>query len=379
MKKLLTVFYALLCMWSNAAELTDTTNKISPDPKTIRVVKYNNADCTPSKTTSFTACPEEYISIQTDSNGINLAKANLDTFRLWMNGICYTNIKPLTFNSATSSLIFKLSLDTSKTSPWQLFYAWPNYWTFHHDVIINLGTRHKEFGRASCANKVGLNTTVPWMPYVGYPLFIIILVLIFRMGPGILRDTALHSQHGIKITYKKNEPTDKDKACINIKDVPFSLARFQFLYWLIIIFFGIIHIWVITDTLTTPTGTVLLLLGISGGTFYIGRLIDVKTDEPATPDEAAKAEAKAKADATKYVEDFINNNTKSKGFMPDVLTDGKSISLHRLQLVMFTVFLGFYFVWQVLYGLSLPQFSDTMMVLMGISSGMYAGVKTSEK
>lgn len=341
-----------------------------PETKTLFVSRFYNVvtdNCVLEKLNleKNKVYPGEYICVKTDSVGMALADKNLDTFRLWINGICYPKIKPFYANHLGSSLVFKLEVDTAKVSPWKLFYAYPNYWTFHRNVIINLGTTHKEFKNNKC-ERVELHTTAGWMFWVGYLMFAIFLFLILKFGKGILRDVGLYSTNGVKISYKSSEPTDKDKGIINVRDLPFSLARFQFLFWLLIIFFGIVHIWGITDELTNPTGTVLLLLGISGGTFYIGKLIDVK---PSGTDTKT---------ATEYVTEFLNTNKQSKGFVMDMLSDGKTISLHRLQLLMFTVFLGIYFTWQVIYGLALPQFSDTMMVLMGISSGTYAGIKTTE-
>ena len=142
------------------------------------------------------------------------------------------------------------------------------------------------------------------------------------------------------------------------------MARLQFLLWLLVIFFGMLHIWIITDVLNSPTGSTLLLLGISGGTFYLGNLLDKPSGggTPLTGEDLTS---------------FINNN-QSKKLLFDVLNDGQSISLHRLQLLIFTVFLCCYFVTVVIGGLVIPQISDTMLALMGISSTMYAGVKTTE-
>jgi hypothetical protein len=70
---------------------------------------------------------------------------------------------------------------------------------------------------------------------------------------------------------------------------------------------------------------------------------------------------------------------KSKGIMVDMLSDGHAMSLHRLQLLLFTVFLGCYFLIEVAGHLVMPQISETMMGLMGISSVTYAGIKSTEQ
>lgn len=330
--------------------------------------------------------PDEYIRVKTDSAGLRLAALKLDTFRLWIDGICYTKIKPLFLSRKDTSLIFRLSYDTSSASPWQLFYAYPNYWTFTHEVTIRLGTLKTEFkSPGKPGSDIKLATTVFWMVLIAYGLFVILIFVILRYGKGMIKDVGIYTQHGVRITNKKTEPSNAANGVLNISDLPSSLARCQFLFWLLIIFLSILHIWGITDTLTTPTGTVLLLLGISGGTFYIGRLLDTTPSRnPAPPAPVAVPainaanEVPVQTPAQKCVKEFLENDSKSKGLLLDILTDGNSISLHRLQLVIFTIFLGIYFLWQVVYGLALPEFSTTMLLLMGISSGTYASLKTLE-
>jgi hypothetical protein len=398
MKKLLVAFLLLPNIFCFAQNLThadslviknlqkkvDSLNRITAikkarDPLTVAIIKcYVNNDgiCFTEKSAGHTKefYPDDYICVQTDSSGIALAENNLDTFRLWIDGICYNNITPLFIDQKESALIFKLNYDSSKYSPWKIFYAYPNYWTFYHKVTINIGTLKKEFKSKIDTHKmtpeITLHTSVLWMMVVGYLILVALLVSLILFAKGIMKDVALYAKDGVKVTYKKSEPTDAAKGQINVRDLPYSLSRFQFLFWLIIIFASIVHIWAITDSLTTPTGTVLMLLGISGSTFYIGRLIDKK-------DETPPAGVPVKT-ASQIVTDFINNDSKSRGLMFDLLNDGKAISLHRLQLLIFTVFLGIHFLWQVIYGLALPEFSATMMTLMGISSGTYAGMKTTE-
>jgi hypothetical protein len=61
-----------------------------------------------------------------------------------------------------------------------------------------------------------------------------------------------------------------------------------------------------------------------------------------------------------------------------MLSDEQGISLHRLQLFVWTLVLGVIFVADVYNRLSMPQFSSTLLGLMGISSGTYLGFKAPE-
>jgi len=70
---------------------------------------------------------------------------------------------------------------------------------------------------------------------------------------------------------------------------------------------------------------------------------------------------------------------KSEGFWNDVLSDADGISLHRFQMAIWTIVLGFIFVVSVYNSLAMPQFSGTLFALIGISSGTYVGFKFPEK
>jgi hypothetical protein len=65
----------------------------------------------------------------------------------------------------------------------------------------------------------------------------------------------------------------------------------------------------------------------------------------------------------------------STGFLQDILRDETGVSFHRFQMAAWTVILGFVFVISVYQDLAMPEFSATLLGLMGISSGTYVGFK----
>ena len=72
-------------------------------------------------------------------------------------------------------------------------------------------------------------------------------------------------------------------------------------------------------------------------------------------------------------------NQESEGFWKDLLTDVDGISLHRFQIVVWTLVLGFIFLVSVYKTLAMPEFGGTLVALMGISAGTYIGFKFPEK
>ena len=63
----------------------------------------------------------------------------------------------------------------------------------------------------------------------------------------------------------------------------------------------------------------------------------------------------------------------------DILSDGSGYSFHRFQIFAWTIVLGIIFVSSVYNGLTMPEFSPTLLGLMGLSAGTYIGFKFPEQ
>ena len=114
--------------------------------------------------------------------------------------------------------------------------------------------------------------------------------------------------------------------------------------------------------MTVITTSAALLIGISGGTSVFAKII----------------EANHQKDKTYSAQEFYDGKHKSKGFLKDLVRDEKGYSMPRLQMFIFTLIAGVFFVANVVRFLQLPEFSDGMLLLMGVSSSTYAGVKYGE-
>jgi hypothetical protein len=69
----------------------------------------------------------------------------------------------------------------------------------------------------------------------------------------------------------------------------------------------------------------------------------------------------------------------SAGFLRDILSDGSGYSFHRFQIFAWTIVLGIIFVSSVYNNLTMPEFSTTLLGLMGLSAGTYIGFKFPEQ
>jgi hypothetical protein len=160
---------------------------------------------------------------------------------------------------------------------------------------------------------------------------------------------------------------------------PFSLSRFQMAWWFFLVIVGYFFMYLITGELDTITDSVLALMGIGAGTALGAAMIDTSPAGTATRTTVA---------TTPSTETVTSVSTPvspappqpSQGFMIDVLSDENGgVSIHRFQMFAWTLILGVIFVGSVYRDLSMPDFSVTLLGLMGISSGTYLGFKVPEK
>ena len=205
---------------------------------------------------------------------------------------------------------------------------------------------------------------------------------------------------------------------------PYNLGRAQMAFWFFLIYASYVSIWLITSALDTITGSLLALMGISAGTALGEAMIDNGKDTAKTNQvqdltaekvalEQSMTETQAQLDAanesasTAVTEqtnrDALNRQltdsrtrlgqidqqlrslasqqsaTVSKGFLRDILSDSSGYSFHRFQIFAWTIVLGIIFIASVYNSLTMPEFSTTLLGLMGLSAGTYIGFKFPEQ
>ncbi|MBY5521753.1 hypothetical protein [Rhizobium leguminosarum] len=133
---------------------------------------------------------------------------------------------------------------------------------------------------------------------------------------------------------------------------PYSLGRTQMAFWLFLVIAGYVFIAMSFDLYYgLLSNEILWLLGISGATGLGSVLINAGTAEGRT----------------------------SRGFVRDVLSVDGAPQLQRIQAIAWTLILGALFVWTVARNFRLPVFDPTLLLLMGLVSGLYLGFKAQEE
>lgn len=136
----------------------------------------------------------------------------------------------------------------------------------------------------------------------------------------------------------------------------YSLGRSQLFCWTIVFLISYIYICLRTGVLPDIPASVLIILGISIGTTATAKVVE-NTSKPAT---------------------VIDADAKSEGWFLDILSDGSSINIQRFQSVIFNLVFGLIFIQKAVGTNLLPDFDNNTLLLLGISSAAYAGLKKTE-
>lgn len=206
---------------------------------------------------------------------------------------------------------------------------------------------------------------------VGLVIVIIVAVLWLGAKSNLLRDTG-----GAPATAKP----------------PFSLARCQMAVWTVAVIWAFLYIWQHVGDTPVISSSVLGLIGIASGTALGAGLIGANkrsddlqkvveaqgklTQLAATPGILPQQLADLRTEIARLQSRLAPQS--SSGLLNDIMSDNDGISFHRFQLVAWTVVLVVVFLFETVGTLQIHEFDNTLLALMGISSGTYLGFKIPE-
>ena len=144
---------------------------------------------------------------------------------------------------------------------------------------------------------------------------------------------------------------------------PFSFARAQLLWWVLVITYCVLHYYADKHALPPLNATCLLLLGIGVGTSGIANVIDQR--------QRAGAAAQGQE---------LARDSESDNFLVDILSDENGVSVHRLQALIFNVIYGVAFVTVFLNASDgqFPVYGNMEFAVLGLSTAGYLGLKALE-
>lgn len=330
---------------------------------------------------------------------------------LYLNGYRLRDSSP-SVDRAKGYLVFKPTVSDSSRDTWAALLG--GRWSLHRDNV-RLGVGDREIGESVAPAGKEQTVTLRIMPRTQFILaFLFILVLLVGMvilarRSDILRDAG-------------DDPAGGRKR-------PYSLARVQLAVWFFVIFVSFIYIHLITWDVGSLNAQALALLGIGSATALVSRGIDqakrtnaqdqldslrtqgaqttaavgqlqqqviqaanvhAQADDPLQAAAASVAQTTASVTlAQKNAElDGLRQRAASvtaamtpvasRHLLTDVLSDGHGISIHRFQMLAWTILLAFIFLGSVFQNLAMPEFNATTLALLGLSAGTYIGLKIPE-
>jgi len=190
------------------------------------------------------------------------------------------------------------------------------------------------------------------MLYFTLIIVITVITIWISIKSNLLRDSITDPDQFIQIAVQTKQANPKP---------PFSLAKTQMAFWTIIILSSFLYIYFSSGSagiVPNLSEVSLILLGIGVGTTTIGQVIDSNQQDKVR-----------------------HQDQPSKGFLIDMLSDNDGVSIHRLQNVVWTFVVGIIYVRHVFDTATFPDYtviSQTLLGLMGISSGAYLGMKVNE-
>jgi len=178
---------------------------------------------------------------------------------------------------------------------------------------------------------------------------VVLLLVALAMGLGFL---AIAAWTG---ALRDKEPPPEGQQ-IPATQRSYSLSRTQVALWTLLVVYAYLFIWIVTGEYKTDIpGSVLVILGISAGTFATAVAVDKN-----------KEETKA------------TTVSPTEGVFTDLASIEGGAGLHRVQFLLWSVVLMIVFCVTTYETLAMPDFSTGLLGLMGISSAAYAGLKIPE-
>jgi hypothetical protein len=257
------------------------------------------------------------------------AEAQQQTITLYVEGLD-TGVKPSGIDLDHGTLTFVLEHNQANKGLWQPYLYNPLFdpdATMHVSVGLPGGTPLRRADGANMALRLTKLYVDTWT--------VIFLALLGAVAIAL-------------VVYARNSDMLRDGPPVDGLRQPYSLARVQMAWWFLLIVVGYVFIWLVTGTRDSISPSLLGLVGISAATALAAVAV---TQSPIA-------------------------TTRTAGFWHDLVSDERGfVALDRFQVVVWTLVLGGIFLYSVLWDLTMPEFSATMLALMGISSGTYIGFK----
>jgi hypothetical protein len=267
---------------------------------------------------------------------LSASKVTCKDLRLYLGGQKLAEVPISSCDEKTGVVTFQLRRDGRDGKQWGTLFA--DRWDLTPTLAVSVGVKDDLPLPSQAMRRIEVASQTRILLCLLVALITLGLVVWMAQTSDMLRDRLLPDQ----VLLADQRPS-------------YSLARTQMAFWTVLVVAAFLLIFSVTDSTPTIPAKVLILLGVSSVTALGAVAIDA--NPPGGPQPVRP----------------------SQGFILDVLSDSQGVSLHRLQMFVWTIVLGVVFLWTTLSTLAMPEFDDTLLALTGIASGTYLGFKIPEK
>jgi len=324
MKKLmllLFIYYPFLVLNAQQQQAHDVKNEKS-NPDSIYVLKSDTSYSTFKNPIQFNSFIQ--LKVHGLSKLFQLSAEKKKPLNLFLQGIEIKGIVPIGMDKSKEVLFFILHRDSASMKQWQLVRR-IILEEKKKELLVSVGLEGEDAYPSSLRLSAELSRSGDYyLAFLSYSFAIILFSFLIK------RSNAFRS--------KKQMITD-----------PYSLSKILSTYWVFIILFSIIFLLASTNSLPHITISVIVLLIIAMTSSLISMIID----------------------NSRYITASQNNVPSNQSFIKDIVSDTKGISIFRIQLILFSLLLGSYFIISVISEMLLPVFDIMFLILFSISNIIY--------
>jgi hypothetical protein len=332
-------------------------------------------------TTELALGTNAIVQIDGLSAALGAGKAKLSDFILYLDGYAVANGADGALSDvAHNKLAFPLQRTSAYTTSWVALLGSPT--RLQRPVQVDVGIAGKQNVLATASGQplqAMLVVVRLWGLIVGFVFLAAVICAMVALGSAtdFLRDSQPTGFGGA--VGANNAPLRR----------PFSLAQSQMAWWFALVIAAFIFLYLLTGDFNTLTAQALTLVGIGTGTALGAVMVEKTKTDPVQQEFSGVLARIAQLEAAGTAPAVLNpvyakrnelaDKLASKNFLIDTLTDVDGVSLHRFQILAWTLVIGIVFCIEVYRNLALPTFDETVLAILGISAGTYLGFKIPEQ
>jgi len=326
---LLFIYYPFLVLNAQQQQPHDDKKEIN-NPDSIYVIKSDTTYSTFKNPIQFNSFIQ--LKVHGLSKLFQLSAEKKKPVNLFLQGIEMKGIAPIGMDKSKEVLFFILHRDSASMKQWQLVRT-ILLEEKKKELLVSVGLEGEDAYPSTLRLSAELSRSGDYyLAFLSYSFAIILFSFLVK------RTNAL----------RKNRQIYTDA---------YSLSKTLIAFWIFIILFSILFLLASNNSFPHVTISLLKVLLITMISAFVAMSIDY----------------------SRYYTISQRTVSNSKSFALDLISDSKGINIFCLQLILFTILTGSYFIISVVSEMLLPVFDTYFLVLFGFSHLIYLSFKWFEK